>query len=49
LRWLWADPLAPALLEVDIPRSVNVYPKMAFGHPITEMEPFFKPQEMEGT
>ena len=49
LRWLWADPLAPTLLEVDIPSAVNVYPKMAFGRPITEMEPFFKPREMEGT
>ena len=49
LRWLWADPLAPMLLEVDIASSVNVYPKMAFGRPITEMEPFFKPKDMEGT
>jgi acetolactate synthase-1/2/3 large subunit len=49
LGWLWADPLAPMLLEVDIPSTVNVYPKMAFGRPITEMEPFFKPEEMEGT
>ena len=49
LRWLWADPLAPVLLEVDIASTVNVYPKMAFGRPITEMEPFFKPKEMEGT
>lgn len=49
LRWLWADPLAPQLLEVDIASTVNVYPKMAFGRPITEMEPFCKPKEMEGT
>jgi acetolactate synthase-1/2/3 large subunit len=49
LRWLWADPLAPVLLEVDIASTVNVYPKMAFGRPITEMEPFFQPKEMEGT
>lgn len=49
LRWLWADPLASVLLEVDIATTVNVYPKMAFGRPITEMEPFFKPKEMEGT
>jgi acetolactate synthase-1/2/3 large subunit len=49
LRWLWADPLAPVLLEVDIASTVNVYPKMAFGRPITEMEPFFKSKEMEGT
>jgi acetolactate synthase-1/2/3 large subunit len=37
------------LLEVSIESSANVYPKMAFGRPITEMEPFFKPTEMEGT
>jgi acetolactate synthase-1/2/3 large subunit len=49
LLWLWNDPLAPMLLEVDIASTVNVYPKMAFGRPITEMEPFSKPKEMEGT
>jgi acetolactate synthase-1/2/3 large subunit len=49
LRWLWRDPLAPMLLEVDIASTANVYPKMAFGRPITEMEPIFKPKEMEGT
>ena len=49
LRWLWADPLTPMLLEVDIASTANVYPKMAFGRPITEMEPFFKPKEMEST
>jgi acetolactate synthase-1/2/3 large subunit len=49
LRWLWSDPLAPMLLEVDIASTANVYPKMAFGRPITEMEPFFKSNGMEGT
>ncbi len=49
LSWLWADPRAPMLLEVDIATTANVYPKMAFGRPITEMEPFFQPKEMEGT
>jgi len=28
---------------------INAYPKIAFGKPITEMEPFSKPIEMEGT
>jgi acetolactate synthase-1/2/3 large subunit len=37
------------LLDVQIDVSANVYPKIAFGHPITEMEPFAKPLEMEGT
>jgi acetolactate synthase I/II/III large subunit len=49
LRWLWADARGPSLLEVAISPETNVYPKMAFGRPITEMEPFFKPKEMEGT
>jgi acetolactate synthase-1/2/3 large subunit len=49
LKWLWSAPQCPMLLEVSIESSANVYPKMAFGRPITEMEPFFKPTEMEGT
>lgn len=46
---VWADPLAPFLAEVAINTFANAYPKIAFGHPITEMEPFVKPLEMEGT
>ena len=49
LAWLWRDPGRPALLEVGIPGGANVYPKLAFGRPITEMEPDAKPIEMEGT
>lgn len=49
LEWLWRDPMEPALLEVGIPMSANVYPKLAFGRPITEMEPGAKPIGMEGT
>jgi acetolactate synthase-1/2/3 large subunit len=49
LEWLWSDPAEPALLDVDIPMSANVYPKLAFGRPITEMEPDAKPIGMEGT
>jgi len=45
----FADPKAPFLLEVAIHLMVNAYPKMAFGRPISEMEPFAKPLEMEGT
>lgn len=48
IRTLWSDP-APMLLEVIIPPDANAYPKMAFGKPISEMEPFSKPLEMEGT
>ena len=49
LEWLWSAPSSPALLNVMIDSSVNVYPKLAFGRPITEMEPFSKPIGMEGT
>jgi len=49
LQWMMADPQSPALLEVMVDSSANAYPKIAFGHPPTEMEPFAKPLEMEGT
>jgi acetolactate synthase I/II/III large subunit len=49
LRWLWEEPSRPALLDVGISLSANALPKLAFGRPITEMEPFAKPLEMEGT
>jgi acetolactate synthase-1/2/3 large subunit len=29
--------------------SINCYPKIAFGKPITEMEPLSAPMEFEGT
>ncbi len=46
---LWADPNAPYLLEVGIDTFANAYPKIAFGRPMTEMEPFAQPIAMEGT
>lgn len=46
---LWRDPRSPFLLQVMIDTFMNVYPKIAFGRPITEMEPFAKPIDMEGT
>jgi acetolactate synthase-1/2/3 large subunit len=49
LRWLWRDPFSPALLRTQIDAFANVYPKIAFGRPITEMEPFAEPLAMEGT
>jgi acetolactate synthase-1/2/3 large subunit len=49
LTWLWRDPAEPALLQVMVDTFTNVYPKIAFGHPITEMEPFATPLDMEGT
>jgi acetolactate synthase I/II/III large subunit len=49
LSQLWADTAEPFLLQVEIDPMVNAYPKIAFGHPITQMEPFVKPLDMEGT
>lgn len=49
LAELWQDPMEPYLLQVMIDTMANAYPKIAFGHPITEMEPFAKPIAMEGT
>jgi acetolactate synthase-1/2/3 large subunit len=49
LHWLWSDPSAPALLQVMVNPMANAYPKLAFGKPLTEMEPFSKPIDMEST
>jgi len=43
LEWLWRDPTAPALLQVKLNTYTNLYPKIAFGRPITEMELLAKP------
>ena len=47
--WLWENGEGPALLQVMISSSMNVYPKIAFGRPIHEMEPFAEPIAMEST
>ncbi len=49
MRWLWQKPEHPVLLQVMIDTYSNAYPKIAFGRPITEMEPFAKPTKMEST
>jgi len=49
LERMWEDPSTPFLLEVAIDTFANAYPKIAFGHPMTEMEPFASPIAMEGT
>ena len=49
LEKMWENPQAPFLLQVFVDISTNAYPKIAFGLPMTEMEPFAKPLEMEGT
>ena len=51
VKWMWNDQNvnSPVLLQVMIDPYTNTYPKIAFGRPITEMEPFAKPIEMEST
>ena len=48
-EWLWSSEIRYGLLEVMIDPKTNVYPKIAFGKPITEMEPFAEPEGMECT
>lgn len=49
LEWLWERSDDPALLEVRINTFANAYPKIAFGKPISEMEPLSTPDAMEST
>ena len=50
VQWLWEENKdQPLLLQVMIDPHTNTYPKIAFGKPLTEMEPFSSPVEMEGT
>ena len=48
LDWM-SDESGPALLEVMVSRDTNAYPKIAFGRPMTEMEPLATPVGIEGT
>ncbi len=45
----WLEGNSSALLEVMVDTMTNVYPKLAFGRPISEMEPLSKPTEVEST
>ena len=51
VSWLWSEENEnkPQLLQVMIDPHTNTYPKIAFGRPITEMEPFATPIAMEAT
>ena len=49
VEWLWSNPEGPALLQVTVDTFANAYPKIAFGRPLTEMEPFAQPIAMEST
>lgn len=46
---MWEDPRKAHVLQVMIYEKANAYPKIAFGYPMTEMEPFVKPIAMEST
>jgi len=46
LKWLWKDGSTANLLELMIETGANVYPKIAFGYPITQMEPLAQPVQM---
>lgn len=46
---MMADPNEPALLQVMVDTYANAYPKVAFGRPIKDMEPYAKPIAMEST
>jgi acetolactate synthase I/II/III large subunit len=37
LSWFWEDPMAAALLRVEIPMLLNVYPNVPFGAPLDVM------------
>jgi acetolactate synthase I/II/III large subunit len=37
LSWLWDDPMDAALLRVEIPMLLNVYPNVPFGAPLNVM------------
>jgi acetolactate synthase-1/2/3 large subunit len=41
---LWENPSEPFLLDVSVDIHTNVFPKMMFGSPITEMEPTIIPK-----
>lgn len=51
IQWMWNEENAskPVVLQVMIDPHTNTYPKIAFGKPITEMEPFAAPIGMEST
>jgi acetolactate synthase-1/2/3 large subunit len=49
LKWINDINDEPVLLQVMIDYKTNVYPKIAFGKPIYEMEPFAQPISMEST
>lgn len=49
LEWAKSIPSGPSLIEVQIDPMTNAFPKIAFGRPISEMEPLATPIAMEST
>jgi acetolactate synthase-1/2/3 large subunit len=51
VAWLWNEENSdkPVVLQVMVDPHTNTYPKLAFGKPITQMEPLFAPIGMEST
>jgi acetolactate synthase-1/2/3 large subunit len=49
IKAMWENPEEPFLLQVMLDPFLNCYPKIAFGKPLTEMEPLSQPIELEGT
>lgn len=43
------DSTEPFLLRVAVELTANAYPKIAFGPPMTDMEPLTKPIGLEST
>ena len=48
VKWLFEDE-KPRLLEVMVSSELNVYPKIAFGRTMDQMEPEFSSNQMEST
>jgi acetolactate synthase-1/2/3 large subunit len=49
IKALWENREEPYLLQVMLDPFFNCYPKIAFGKPLTEMEPLSQPIELDGT
>jgi acetolactate synthase-1/2/3 large subunit len=49
LSRMWADPSTPFLLQIELAPMTNAYPKIAFGYPVSQMEPLVTPLGMEDT
>jgi acetolactate synthase-1/2/3 large subunit len=46
---LWENSCEPFLRDVMVDKCPNIYPKLAYGRPLSEMEPFSIPLDIEST